>query len=655
MTMSEVFAPLKEPLIMGTAIGILVGVIAVVAGLTYFKLWGWLYTNYVKTVDHKKIGVMYIFVALLMLFKGGVEALLMRAQTAVPDNKLLNSEHYNEIFSTHGVLMIIFVAMPFLFGLFNVVIPLQIGARDVAFPRLNALSFWLFAMGAVLINVSFIIGGSPNAGWTSYFPLAGIEFNPGVNNNYYAWSLQISGLGTLMTGINFVTTIVKMRAPGMTWMKVPMFTWSSFIANIIIVFAFPVLTVALVMMTMDRQFGTKFFATEDGGMDMLWANIFWVWGHPEVYIVILQAFGVFSEVISTFARKNLFGYGSMVASMIIISLLSFLVWAHHFYTMGQNVAVNGVFSITTMLIAVPTGVKIFNWLLTMRHGRITFTTPMLYSLGFIPIFTIGGVTGVMLAMASADYQYHNTLFLVAHFHYVLIPGTVFGVLAGYHFWWSKIFGFQLKDSIGKVGFWLIAIGFNVTFFPMFILGLDGYARRMYTYSAETGYGTLNMISFIGALVLALGFLALCYNIYYSVRHREELKVTGDPWDGRSLEWATHSPVPEYNFAVIPKISRLDEFWFAKKEGRDLQAGEIKDIHMPNDSAAPFWQSVVMGLASFFFVFNEIGIAIILGIVTLLFMAYRSFEIDNGRHIHVEEIEETERKLKETERQLRGDR
>lgn len=336
---------------------------------------------------------MYIAVALLMLFRGGIDALLMRAQTAVPDNGLLDAQHYNEIFTTHGLLMILFMAMPFVIGLMNIVIPLQIGARDVAFPRLNAVSFWLFAAGAGLLNLSFIIGGSPDAGWTAYFPLASTDFSPTVGNNYYSLALQLSGIGTLMTGVNFITTIIKMRAPGMTLMKMPMFSWSILITNIIIVFAFPVLTVALALMMFDRQFGTKFFAMQDGGMDMLWANLFWVWGHPEVYIVILPAFGIFSEIIATFARKNLYGYKSMVMSMVVISLLSFVVWAHHFYTMGHGVMVNSVFSITTMAIAVPTGVKIFNWLLTMRHGKIQFTTPMLYALGFIPIFTIGGVTG----------------------------------------------------------------------------------------------------------------------------------------------------------------------------------------------------------------------------------------------------------------------
>ncbi|WP_102692803.1 cytochrome aa3 quinol oxidase subunit I [Rummeliibacillus pycnus] len=644
MSMDELFAPMKEPMILGAAISIVVGAVAIVAGLTYFKKWGWLYKNWLTTVDHKKIGVMYILVALVMLFRGGIDALLMRAQTAVPENGLLNAEHYNEIFTTHGLIMIIFMAMPFIIGLMNVVVPLQIGARDVAFPRLNALSFWLFAVGAGLLNISFIIGGSPNAGWSAYFPLASTEFSPGVGNNYYAWSLQISGLGTLMTGINFITTIMKMRAPGMKLMKMPMFTWSALITNVIITFAFPVLTVALAMMTLDRQFGTKFFAMQDGGMDMLWANLFWVWGHPEVYIVILPAFGIFSEVISTFSRKNLFGYKSMVMSMVVISLLSFMVWVHHFYTMGHGVMVNGIFSITTMLIAVPTGVKIFNWLLTMRHGKITFTTPMLWALAFVPIFTIGGVTGVMLAMASADYQYHNTLFLVAHFHYVLIPGTVFGVLAGYHFWWPKIFGFRLNEKLGKSAFWFIVVGFNVAFFPLFILGLDGYARRMYTYSADTGYGPLSMVSFIGALAMAVGFALICYNIYYSFRHSPR-ETTGDPWDARSLEWATQSPVPEYNFAIVPKINQLDEFWYAKKEGRDITAGKYERIHMPNNSGAPLWMSGVMFLFSLFFVFSEWTLVIVFAIATLGFMAYRSFENDEGHYIEVAEIEATERRLR----------
>ncbi|WP_155591804.1 cytochrome aa3 quinol oxidase subunit I [Lysinibacillus cavernae] len=644
MSMEEIFHPMQEPMILAAAISIVVGAVVIVAGLTYFKKWGYFYKNWLSTVDHKKIGIMYIAVALLMLFRGGIDALLMRAQTAVPDNGLLDAQHYNEIFTTHGLIMILFMAMPFVIGLMNIVIPLQIGARDVAFPRLNAVSFWLFAAGAGLLNLSFIIGGSPDAGWTAYFPLAGTEFSPTVGNNYYSLALQLSGIGTLMTGVNFITTIIKMRAPGMTLMKMPMFSWSILITNVIIVFAFPVLTVALALMMLDRQFGTKFFAMQDGGMDMLWANLFWVWGHPEVYIVILPAFGIFSEIIATFARKNLYGYKSMVMSMVVISLLSFVVWAHHFYTMGHGVMVNSVFSITTMAIAVPTGVKIFNWLLTMRHGKIQFTTPMLYALGFIPIFTIGGVTGVMLAMASADYQYHNTMFLVAHFHYVLIPGTVFGVLAGYHYWWPKMFGFRLNEKLGKAAFWLIAICFNVTFFPLFILGLDGYARRMYTYSESTGYGPLNMLSFIGALGLAVGFALIVYNIYYSWKHMPR-NEKADVWDGRTLEWATHSPVPEYNFAVVPTVTRLDEFWFAKKEGRDITAGTIEKIHMPNNTGTPFWMSGFFFLAAFFAVFNLWIPAIISMLGVFGFMIHRSFEKDHGRYISVEEVMATEKSLR----------
>ncbi|MFD1204301.1 cytochrome aa3 quinol oxidase subunit I [Sporosarcina contaminans] len=633
-----------EPMIYAAMVMIVVVSVAIVAGLTYFKKWGYLWREWLTTVDHKKIGVMYIIAALLMLFRGGADALLMRAQTAVPENGLLDGQHYNEIFTTHGIIMILFMAMPFIIGLMNVVIPLQIGARDVAFPRLNAVSFWLFFFGAMLLNLSFVIGGSPDAGWTAYFPLASTDFSPTVGNNYYSLALQIAGIGTLMTGINFLVTILKMRAPGMTLMKMPMFTWSILITSIIIIFAFPVLTVALALMMLDRQFGTQFFAMQNGGMDMLWANLFWVWGHPEVYIVILPAFGIYSEIIATFARKNLYGYKSMVISMVAISMLSFLVWVHHFYTMGHGVMVNSVFSITTMAIAVPTGVKIFNWLFTLRRGKISFSTPMLYALAFIPIFTIGGVTGVMLAMASADYQYHNTMFLVAHFHYVLIPGTVFAVIAGYHYWFPKVFGFRLNEKLGKWAFWFIAISFNVTFFPLFILGLNGMTRRMYTYSASTGYGPLNMLSMVGAVGLTIGFILLVYNIYWSTRYAPR-DTTGDPWDGRSLEWSTPSPVPEYNFAKTPVVNKLDAFWWSKKENTSLTEGDYEPIHMPNNNGQPFIMGVAFFLFGFFMVFSWWVPAIIAGAAILCTMAYRTFEQDHGHHISVEEIERTEKALR----------
>jgi len=644
MEFFERFAvPHPSPLIYASMVAIAIVSIAIVVGITYFKKWGYLWNEWVTTTDHKRIGIMYIISALLMLFRGGADAVMMRLQTAVPDNTFLDGQHYNEVFTTHGVVMIIFMAMAFIIGMMNIVVPLQIGARDVAFPRLNALSFWLYFVAAMLFNISFVIGGSPDAGWTNYYPLASNDFSESVGVNYYNWALQISGIGTLITGINFIVTIMKMRAPGMTLMKMPMFVWTALITNLIIVFAFPVLTIALLMGTFDRQFGTLFFATTDGGMDMMWANLFWIWGHPEVYILILPAFGIYSEIISTFSKRNLYGYKSMVASVVIISLLSFFVWVHHFFTMGHGALTNSIFSITTMAIAVPTGIKIFNWLLTMWKGKITFTTPMLYSVAFIPLFTIGGVTGVMLAMASADYQYHNTMFLVAHFHNVIIPGVVFAMIAGLIYWWPKMFGFMLNERIGKWAFWNIVIGFCLAFFPMYITGLDGQARRMYTYSESTGFGPLNMLSFIGAALLAVGFIILVYNIYYSFRHSPR-NVGDDPWDARSLEWATHNPVPEYNFAVIPEVKSSEALWDAKKHGHVLFKDEIKEIHMPNNSGWPFITAVLFFIFGFSFVFYIWPGVIISGLAILGCLVYRSFEKDDGRHISVKEIKETEDKF-----------
>lgn len=633
--------PHPSPAIYASMVAIGLTVIAILIGLTYFKKWGYLWREWLTTVDHKKIGILYLISALLMLFRGGVDALMMRAQTAVPDNTLLDAQHYNEVFTTHGVVMIIFMAMPFIYALMNFVVPLQIGARDVAFPRLNALSFWLFFMGAMLFNISFVVGGSPDAGWTSYFPLAGNDFSQSVGTNYYLLSIQIAGIGTLISGINFITTIFKMRAPGMKLMKMPMFTWTALITNAIVVFAFPVLTVTLLLGTMDRLFGTHIFSMTNGGMDMLWANLFWVWGHPEVYILILPAFGIYSEVVSTFSQRNLYGYKSMVASIVIISFFSFLVWTHHFFTMGQGPLTNSIFSITTMAIAIPTGIKIFNWLLTMRKGKIVFTVPMLYAVGFIPIFTIGGVTGVMLGMASADYQYHNTMFLVAHFHYTIIPGVVFAMLAGLTYWWPKMFGFMLNERIGKWAFWFIMIGFNVTFFPMFFTGLDGQARRMYTYSEATGFGPLNMLSFVGAIGLAIGFALIVYNVYYSTRYSSR-DIGTDPWNARTLEWATQTPVQSYNFARTPQVNSIEAFWDHKKKGQPLFKGEIKKIHMPNNSGVPFIMSCIFFVWGFSFVFSMWIPAILTTIAIFACMAHRSFEKDDGHYISVEEIEAIEK-------------
>ncbi|GKU84190.1 MULTISPECIES: cytochrome aa3 quinol oxidase subunit I [Niallia] len=635
--------PNPGPTIYASMVAIALTVIGTLVFITYTKKWGYLWREWLTTVDHKKIGILYLISALLMLFRGGADAIMMRAQTAVPDNNLLNAQEYNEIFTTHGVVMIIFMAMAFIMALMNFVVPLQIGARDVAFPRLNAVSFWLYFFGAMLFNISFVVGGSPDSGWSSYFPLAGTEFSKSVGTNYYMTALQISGIGTLITGINFVTTILKMRAPGMTLMKMPMFTWSALITNLIIVFAFPILTIALIMGTMDRLFGTNFFTTTDGGMDMLWANLFWVWGHPEVYILILPAFGIYSEIIPTFAKRNLYGYKSMVISIVAISVLSFLVWVHHFFTMGQGALVNSIFSVTTMAIAVPTGIKIFNWLFTLRKGKIQFTVPMLYSLGFIPIFTIGGVTGVMLGMASADYQYHNTMFLVAHFHLVIIPGVVFAMLAGLTYWWPKMFGYMLSERIGKWAFWFISISVCVTFFPMFISGLDGQARRMYTYSESTGFGIWNMISFIGALGLLVGFVLIVYNILYSFKNAPR-NISSDPWDARSLEWATKSPVPEYNFAITPTVDSTEAFWDSKKKGYKLFKGKVDKIHMPNNSGMPFVLGFIFFVWGFAFVFALWILLIIATVAIFICLAFRSNEKDNGRYIPKETVEKIENSL-----------
>lgn len=641
----EEFFVTGQPMIYAADVMIALTVIGIVFILSYFKKWKWLWNEWLTTVDHKKIGIMYIISAVLMLFRGGVDALLMRAQLTVPNAEILDSQHYNEIFTTHGTIMILFMAMPFLIGLMNVVVPLQIGARDVAFPYLNALSFWSFFIGAMLFNISFVIGGAPSAGWTSYMPTAGPELSPGPGQNYYLLALQISGIGTLATGINFVVTILKMRAPGMTLMRMPIFTWSTLITSIIIIFAFPILTVALALMTFDRLFGSHFFTLLGEGMPMMWTNLFWLWGHPEVYIVILPAFGIFSEIISTFSKKRLFGYKAMVWSMILIATLSLIVWVHHFFTMGAGPGVNSFFSITTMLISIPTGVKIFNWLGTMYRGRIQMTSPMLWSLAFIPCFVVGGVTGVMLAMAAADYQYHNSYFLIAHFHYVLISGTVFACFAGLVFWYPKMFGHKLNETIGKWSFWLFTIGFNVCFFPMFFLGLDGMTRRMTTYGEDTGWLGLNVVASFGAVLMAAGFAVFVLNIIWSARYEKRVR-TPDPWDGRTLDWYTSTPVPHYNFAKVPEVSSIDAFWYMKQERGEKEAIEIREedlepIHMPNHSYRPFVMSIFFFIAGFGAVAEWYWLAIpgLIGILGC--MALRSFDFDEGHHVSVEEIKNTE--------------
>jgi cytochrome aa3-600 menaquinol oxidase subunit I len=636
-----------DPMIYGADVSIALVSIAALFVLTKLKKWGWLWTEWITTVDHKKIGIMYLLASLLMLFRGGVDAILMRIQLAFPNMHFLESEHYNEIFTTHGTIMILFMAMPFMFALFNIVVPLQIGARDVAYPFLNSISFWLFFMGAMLFNISFVIGGSPNAGWLSYPPLSELDFSHGPGENFYIWGVQISGIGSLATGINFMVTILKMRAPGMKLMKMPLFTWSVLATSILIIFAFPVLTVTLALLFIDRYFGAHFFTILHGGNPMMYINLIWMWGHPEVYIVILPAFGIFSEIVSTFAKKTIFGYKSMVFAMLVISVIGYFTWVHHFFTMGAGADVNAFFAISTMAIAIPTGVKIFNWLFTLYRGRIKITQPMLWTLAFVPCFAIGGATGVMLSVAPADYQYHNSYFLIAHFHQVLIGGVVFGYLAGLYYWWPKMFGFKLNETLGKWAFWLWNIGFYVCFMPQYALGFMGMTRRVYTYGWDMGWGPLNLVSTVGAFLMGIGFLFQGWQIVYSITKGE--RVSNDPWDARTLEWSIPSPAPLYNFAEIPQVEGADDWWLKKQKqlkqkGTKKEKPHYEPIHMPKNSGIPFVMSVFWFIAGFGFTFTWtwMGVIGLIGVGGCLIA--RSFQYDTDYYIPVDEIERTEAAL-----------
>lgn len=632
-----------DPLIQMSAVAIVLTLLSIVFALTYYKKWGWLWREWITTVDHKKIGILYLVSALLMLFRGGVDALLMRTQLAFPDMHFLESQHYNEIFTTHGTIMILFVAMPLIFAMMNIVVPLQIGARDVAFPFLNAMSFWLFFFGAILFNVSFVLGGAPDAGWVSYPPLAELSHSPGPGINYYVLALQISGIGSIATGINFIVTILKMRAPGMTLMRMPLFVWSVLASCIVIIFAFPALTVALALLGLDRIFDTHFFTMLHGGNPMMYINLFWIWGHPEVYIAILPVFGIFSEIVSTFSKKYTFGYKSMVISLMLISVISYFVWVHHFFTMGAGPGVNSFFAVASMAVGIPTGVKVFNWLFTMFRGRIRITLPMLWTLAFIPCFAIGGATGIMLAAAPADYQLHNSYFIIAHFHQTLIGGAVFGLLAGMYYWWPKMFGFKLNETLGKWAFWFFNLGFYVCFMPQYALGFMGMTRRVYVYPAESGWGTFNFISTIGAYMMGIGFFLIVVQILYSIRHGER-DTTGDPWDGRTLEWSLPSPVPHYNFAQTPKVDDIDAWWKMKqqrKEGILPPKEPLKPIHMPSSSSVPFFMGLAFFVSGFGLVFNQFTIGIIGLIGVFVCMLWRSLEKDTGYFIPVEEIKKTE--------------
>ncbi|MDB5620848.1 cytochrome o ubiquinol oxidase subunit I [Tardiphaga sp.] len=578
--------PLHEPILLVTFAGVAVGGLALVGLLTYFKLWGYLWKEWFTSVDHKKIGIMYCILGLIMLLRGFADALMMRAQQAMAfgaNEGFLPAHHYDQVFTAHGVIMIFFVAMPFVTGLMNFVVPLQIGARDVSFPFLNNFSFWMTVGGAVIVMMSLFVGEFARTGWLAYPPLSGIGFSPDVGVDYYIWGLQVAGVGTTLSGINLVCTIVKMRAPSMTMMKMPIFVWTSLCTNILIVASFPVLTAVLALLTLDRYAGTNFFTNDLGGNPMMYVNLIWIWGHPEVYILVLPAFGIFSEVTSTFSSKRLFGYTSMVYATAVITILSYLVWLHHFFTMGSGASVNSFFGITTMVISIPTGAKIFNWLFTMYRGRIRFDLPMMWTVAFMITFVIGGMTGVLLAVPPADFVLHNSLFLIAHFHNVIIGGVLFGLFAGIAYWWPKAFGFKLDPFWGKVSFWFWVVGFWFAFMPLYVLGLMGVTRRMRVFD-DPSLQIWFIIAAFGAVLIACGIAAFLIQIYVSIRKREALTdPTGDPWDGRTLEWSTSSPPPAYNFAFTPVVRDNDAWWDMKKAGYIRPLSGFKPIHVPSNT------------------------------------------------------------------------
>jgi len=626
--------PFDQPIIMVASALMILVIGAILGWITLKGHWPYLWSEWITSVDHKRIGVMYILLAMVMLLRGFTDAIMMRAQQAVAAGGAegyLPPEHFDQIFSAHGTIMIFFMAMPFVIGLMNIILPLQLGVRDVAFPTLNSVSFWLTASGTLLINISLVVGEFAKTGWVAYPPLAELQFSPGVGVDYYLWSLQISGIGTLMTGINFVTTILKMRAPGMGYMRMPVFCWTALASNLLIVAAFPVLTATFAMLLLDRYLGFHFFTVEAGGNAMMYINLFWVWGHPEVYILILPAFGVFSEVVATFSGKPLFGYRSMVAATMAICVLSFLVWLHHFFTMGASADVNGFFGVMTMIIAVPTGVKIFNWLFTMYGGRVRFSVPILWSIGFMVTFVIGGMTGVLMAVPPADFQLHNSLFLVAHFHNVIIGGVVFGVFAAYNYWFPKVFGFRLHEGWGKASFWCWLVGFYLAFMPLYALGLMGMTRRLQHYDNPEWQPWL-VAAAVGAAVILVGVACQVAQLAVSIRDRRLLRdLTGDPWNGRTLEWSTSSPPPAWNFAVLPQVGDIDAWWSRKQAmpaRQEAPARPYQAIEMPKNSPTGFitaFFAVVTGFALIWHIWWMAGLGLVGAFLTILAFAFRREE------------------------------
>ncbi|MBG6241029.1 MAG: cytochrome o ubiquinol oxidase subunit I [Candidatus Symbiopectobacterium sp. Dall1.0] len=637
--------PYHEPIIMVTVAGIIVGGLALLAAITYFGKWKWLWAEWFTSVDHKRIGIMYMIVAFIMMIRGFADAIMMRGQQVLAsagEAGFLNAHHYDQIFTAHGVIMIFFVATPFVVGLMNLAVPLQIGARDVAFPFLNSLSFWLFVVGVVLINLSLGIGEFAQTGWVAYPPLSGKDYSPGVGVDYWIWSLQISGLGTTLTGVNFFATIIRMRAPGMTLMKMPVFTWTALCTNVLIIAAFPILTVTIALLTLDRYLGTHFFTNDMGGNMMMYINLIWAWGHPEVYILVLPIFGVYSEVVATFCKKRLFGYTSLVWATIAITVLSFIVWLHHFFTMGSGANVNAFFGIATMIISIPTGVKIFNWLFTMYQGRIQPNSAMLWTTGFIITFTIGGMTGVLLAVPGANFVLHNSLFLIAHFHNVIIGGVVFGIFAGITYWFPKAFGFTLNETWGKRAFWFWIIGFFTAFMPLYVLGFMGMTRRL-SQQIDPQFHSLLVVASVGAALIGLGVLCQLMQFYVSIRDRDQNRdLTGDPWGGRTLEWATSSPPPFYNFAIVPNVQERDAFWEQKERGEAYKKPvSYEEIHMPKNTGAGVIISAFSLVFGFAMIWHIWWMAIAGFVGMIVTWIVHSFNRDVDYYVPVKQIEEIE--------------
>lgn len=629
----------KSPIEMGAGIGMIAGGLLVVAALFYFKRWKWLWKEWITSLDPKKIGVMYLIVATLMLLRGLADALMMRAQQAMASGDaqgILTSDHFQQVFSAHGTIMIFFVAMGAIFAIFNLIIPAQIGARDVAFPFMNSVSFWLFVAGMIMINVPLIVGEFSAAGWLAYPPLSGLEYSPGVGVDYWIWSLQIAGIGSLLSGINFFVTIIKMRAPGMTMMKMPIFIWAAFGSLLLIMAAFPILTATLGMLGLDRLMGMHFFTSGFGGNPMMYVNLIWAWGHPEVYILVLPAFGIFSEVVATFSGKRLFGYKSMVIAIMAITVLSFTVWLHHFFTMGAGANVNAFFGIMTAVIAVPTGVKVFNWLFTMYKGRVRITTPMLWFLGFVVTFTIGGVTGVMMSIPAIDFQVHNTLFLVAHFHNMIIGGVLFGFFAGVTYWWPKFTGFKLNERLGRYAFWCWLIGFLTAFVPLYVLGFMGAVRRMDHYDASLGWQQLFIVAGVGVMIICLGVFFQVLQIVVSIVQRKKNRVGADPWDARTLEWSLSTPPKEYNFAVIPTVTSRDEFWEMKQRG-DKPSTDYEEIIVPKNSGMGAMIAAAAFMVGFGLVWHIWWLALVGFVAVIVLLVMRLTSDDTERVISAAEV------------------